>query len=78
MVAYYHETLKQSPEALAYLESAACHPELIDHFKLGFANRTPRLSPAAEDARPAAHAGAAAEARAPARERATSTSTARW
>ena len=38
---YYHSTLKQSPEALAYLQSRGLHhPELIDHFQLGFANRT--------------------------------------
>jgi DNA primase len=38
---YYHATLKQSPEALAYLEQRGLvHGELIDHFKLGFANRT--------------------------------------
>jgi DNA primase catalytic core len=38
---YYHETLKQSPEALRYLESRGLtHPEMIAHFKLGFANRT--------------------------------------
>lgn len=38
---YYHETLKQSPEALAYLERRGLkHPELIDRFRLGFANRT--------------------------------------
>jgi DNA primase catalytic core len=38
---YYHQTLKQSPEALAYLQSRGLnHPELVDHFKLGFANRT--------------------------------------
>jgi len=37
----YHETLKQSPEALKYLESRGLtHPEMIAHFKLGFANRT--------------------------------------
>jgi DNA primase catalytic core len=41
VVAYYHETLKQSPEALRYLESRGlAHPEMIDHFQLGFANRT--------------------------------------
>jgi len=41
VVAYYHETLKQSPEALRYLESRGLtHPEMIDHFQLGFANRT--------------------------------------
>ncbi len=38
---YYHETLKQSPEALAYLEQRGLkHSEVIDTFVLGFANRT--------------------------------------
>jgi len=38
---YYHQTLKQSPEALAYLkERGLDHPELVATFKLGFANRT--------------------------------------
>jgi DNA primase catalytic core len=38
---YYHETLKQSPEALAYLAARGLsHPELIDRFRLGYANRT--------------------------------------
>jgi len=38
---YYHETLKQSPEALAYLQARGLsHPELISRFHLGFANRT--------------------------------------
>ena len=41
VVGYYHETLKTSPEALAYLKSRGIdHPEVIDRFKLGFANRT--------------------------------------
>jgi DNA primase len=41
VVAFYHETLKQSPEALRYLESRRLtHPEMAEHFKLGFANRT--------------------------------------
>jgi DNA primase len=41
VVGYYHETLKQSPEALAYLASRGLdHPQLIDTFRLGFANRT--------------------------------------
>ena len=41
VVGYYHDTLKQSPEALAYLQARGLtHPEMIDHFKLGFANRT--------------------------------------
>lgn len=38
---YYHQTLKQSPEALDYLTSRGlAHPELVEHFKLGYANRT--------------------------------------
>lgn len=41
VVDYYHETLKQSPEALAYLRSRGLeNAELIERFKLGFANRT--------------------------------------
>ena len=41
VVDYYHETLKQSPEALEYLASRGLNdPELINRFKLGFANRT--------------------------------------
>ncbi|ANO52662.1 CHC2 zinc finger domain-containing protein [Woeseia oceani] len=41
VIDYYHETLKQSPEALAYLEKrGTANSEAIDRFKLGFANRT--------------------------------------
>ena len=41
VIGYYHDTLKQSPEALAYLKARGLdHPEAIDRFKLGFANRT--------------------------------------
>ena len=41
VVGYYHETLKQSPEALAYLQARGLtHPDMIERFKLGFANRT--------------------------------------
>lgn len=41
VLSYYHDTLKQSPEALEYLAGRGLnHPELIDTFKLGFANRT--------------------------------------
>ena len=41
VVDYYNETLKQSPEALKYLESRGLKSsEMIDRFKLGFANRT--------------------------------------
>ena len=38
---YYNETLKQSPEAMKYLSSRGLQSsEIIDRFKLGFANRT--------------------------------------
>jgi DNA primase catalytic core len=38
---YYHQTLKQSPEALAYLKSRGLdNGELISTFKLGYANRS--------------------------------------
>jgi DNA primase catalytic core len=41
VVSYYSETLKQSPEAMRYLESRGLQSsEIIDRFRLGFANRT--------------------------------------
>ncbi len=41
VIDYYHDTLKQSPEVLAYLKTRGLdHPEVIDTFKLGYANRT--------------------------------------
>ncbi|MCP5426472.1 MAG: toprim domain-containing protein [Gammaproteobacteria bacterium] len=41
VIDYYHATLKQSPEALAYLEKRGiAASEAIDRFKLGYANRT--------------------------------------
>jgi len=41
VVGYYNRTLKESPEALKYLESRGLHSsEMIDRFRLGFANRT--------------------------------------
>ena len=41
VVSYYHETLKQTPEALRYLESRGLKSaEMIGHFRLGFSNRT--------------------------------------
>jgi CHC2-type zinc finger protein/Toprim domain-containing protein len=41
VIGYYHESLLQSPEALAYLEKRGIgSPEAIRTFKLGFANRT--------------------------------------
>lgn len=40
-VNFYHEALKQSPEALQYLERRGLKSsEMVEHFKLGFANRT--------------------------------------
>jgi DNA primase catalytic core len=40
VVSFYHDTLKDSPEALRYLESRGlAHPEMIGRFQLGFANR---------------------------------------
>ncbi len=41
VIGYYHQTLKESPEAQAYLQRRGLDDaELIDHFKLGYANRT--------------------------------------
>ncbi len=41
VIDYYHQTLKESPEALAYLEKRGLrHPKLVDRFRLGYANRT--------------------------------------
>ena len=41
VVDYYHETLKQSPEALKYLQGRGLtHPEMIGHLRIGFSNRT--------------------------------------
>jgi DNA primase catalytic core len=41
VIEYYHATLKQSPEALAYLDKRGiASSEAIDRFKLGYANRT--------------------------------------
>ncbi len=41
VVGYYHETLKQSPEALGYLQSRGLRSsEMVERFRLGFANRT--------------------------------------
>jgi len=40
VVSFYHETLKESPEALRYLESRGLtHPAMMECFQLGFANR---------------------------------------
>ena len=38
---YYHETLKQTPEAQKYLEARGLKSSaMVDHFQIGFANRT--------------------------------------
>ncbi len=41
VVGYYHETLKETPEALAHLESRGLKSaEMVDRFRLGYSNRT--------------------------------------
>ncbi len=41
VIEFYHQTLKTSPEALRYLDSRGLgNLELIERFKLGYANRT--------------------------------------
>ena len=41
VTAFYHATLKKSPEALDYLRARGLnHPDLIDTFSLGYANRS--------------------------------------
>jgi DNA primase catalytic core len=40
VIDYYHETLKSSPEGLAYLQARGLSAELVERFKLGLADRT--------------------------------------
>lgn len=41
VISYYHKTLKENKAALEYLSKRGLNdPKLIDHFQLGFANRT--------------------------------------
>ena len=41
VASYYHETLKETPEALKYVESRGLESsEMIERFRTGFANRT--------------------------------------
>ena len=41
VMAYYHETLKESPEALRYLDARGLNdPDMLGRFQIGFANRT--------------------------------------
>ncbi len=40
-IAYYHDTLRTSPEALDYLKTRGIdHPEAVERFRLGYSNRT--------------------------------------
>lgn len=41
VIGYYHATLKNSPEALAYLaKRGLTHSAMVEHFQLGYSNRT--------------------------------------
>ena len=41
VIAFYHQTARTAPEIAAYLaQRGLTHPELVDHFRLGYANRT--------------------------------------
>ena len=41
VMGYYHQTLKESPEVLDYLKARGIHhPEAIERFRLGYANRS--------------------------------------
>ncbi len=41
VIDYYHQSLKKSPDALKYLEKRGLiHPEVVNTFKLGFADRS--------------------------------------
>ena len=41
VIDFYHETLKQNPEGLEYLQRRSLkNPDMIDRFKLGLSNRT--------------------------------------
>jgi DNA primase catalytic core len=41
VVGFYAQTLRESPDALGYLERRGLrHPELLERFRLGYANRT--------------------------------------
>jgi len=63
VTAYYHSTLKDSPEALAYLERRGLSSsEMVAQFKLGYANRTLGLRlPAKQSTEGAKVRGALAE-----------------
>jgi hypothetical protein len=55
VVDYYHRALKSNPEAMDYLRGRGlAHPELIDTFKLGLADRTLGLRLPAKQIKPGA------------------------
>ncbi len=58
VIDYYHQSLKASPEAMAYLERRGI-AAAVEHFKLGYANRTLGLRLPAKNR----HAGEAIRAR---------------
>ena len=81
VVDYYHGRLKQSPEAQRYLVKRGLQSaEIVDRFRLGYANRT--LGSASAGVEPRRRRGAADAVEGaghPAQpEAGTSTSTARW
>jgi DNA primase len=77
-IGYYHETLKASPEALAYLKARGIDsPEAIERFKLGFANRTLGLASRTLSASRGARCASGCRESASCGLRVTSTSTAR-
>jgi DNA primase catalytic core len=76
VVDYYHETLKNDAEGLAYLEKRGLNREVLEHFKLGLANRT--LGYRLPEKTRKAGAEAACSRWGSCATVATSTSTARW
>jgi len=78
VVGYYNEALKQSPEALRYLSSRGLQSsEIIDRFRLGFANRTLVMDLKERTASPARRCADGCSGWASCERPATSTSTAR-
>ena len=75
VVAYYHATLTESPEALAYLARRRIDdPAALERFSPRLRQPDPRAAPARQaDARPGPSCGAASSASASTGRRATST-----
>ena len=79
VVDYYHDTLKQSPEALKYLQGRGLdHPEMVAHFRLGFSNRTLGYRLPEKNRERAPRCAGACSGSAFSANRGTSTSAARW